>query len=86
MLTARNTDLNDNCIFLQYRPEQKDSGFLLGKMKRINVHIRFQEERIVCMCMAGNKRCGRYCIVESVYYDPFEGWRECMKNRKGVKL
>lgn len=55
-------------------------------MKSLCIYVHFNSrEQVNCICLQSFKKCGKQCYKEILYYDEFDGIRECFKN-KGSKV
>lgn len=55
-------------------------------MKSLRIYVHFNSrEQVNCICLQSFKKCGKQCYKEILYYDEFDGIRECFKN-KGSKV
>lgn len=52
--------------------------------EKIEVFIRTKGGKVICICPAGQKHCGRNCQRDHVTRDRFEGWeKDFHRNRYG---
>lgn len=52
----------------------------MEQMERVPVYIRTEKGRTVCLCHAGQKRCGnKSCERDTVTRDKFRDWYKTMK-------
>lgn len=52
-------------------------------VSKYEFNTRWDKKTLICACLQGNPACDRYktCEVLELTLDPYEGTKECMKER-----
>ena len=44
--------------------------------EKLNVYVRYENNRVTCLCLRQNRKCGRSCERETVERDLYYGWKQ----------